>query len=124
MVKDKKNIVIVDDSRTSLQLIQSLIMEDFPDIMIHAYLNSLTAYNNLKNVLADLYIIDVHMPHMNGFDILSNISTLNSPVFFVSASSDLPLLEKAFSMGASEYFVKPFDVNKFKSKISQVLKAY
>ena len=117
----KKSIVIIDDSRTSLQLMKSIIKEDFPNIVIHLFVNSLIAAQNIERLNADLYIIDINMPHLNGFDILSSMRSLTAPVYLVSASSEVSLLEKAFSMGASEYFVKPFNVEKFKLKIKEAL---
>jgi DNA-binding response OmpR family regulator len=117
----KKSIMIIDDSRTSLQLMKSIIKEEFPNVLIHLYVSSLVAVQNLKRLKADLYIIDINMPHLNGFDILSSMHSLAAPVYFVSASSEVHLVEKAFSMGASEYFVKPFNVEKFKSKIKEAL---
>lgn len=116
-----KKIVIIDDSRTSLQLIKSLIVEDFPDAKFHLFVNSMVACQNINRLKADLFIIDIHMPNMNGFDILSEINSSSSPIYFVSSSSDVSLLEKAFAMGVSEYFVKPFNVTRFKSKIKEVL---
>lgn len=121
MVKMSKNIVIIDDSRTSLQLIKSLIIEDFPEAKFHLFVNSLVAYQNVHRLKADLFIIDIHMPNMNGFEILAEINSSSSPIYFVSSSTDVSLLEKAFVMGVSEYFVKPFNVTKFKSKIKEVL---
>ncbi len=121
-IRMKKSIMIIDDSRTSLLLMKSIIKEEFPNVLVHLYVNSLVAVQNLKQINADLYIIDINMPHLNGFEILSSMHSITAPVYFVSSSSEVSIVEKALSMGANEYFVKPFNVDRFKSKIKEVLK--
>lgn len=117
----EKKIVVIDDSKTSLMLVESIIKEDFPKATLYSYMNSVAAYKHIRKLKPDLFIIDVYMPKMNGFDILTKLIPVSAPVYFISGKSDLPLLEKAFSMGVSEYFVKPFNIKRFKAKIDEVL---
>ncbi|MFX8485461.1 response regulator, partial [Acinetobacter baumannii] len=60
----------------------------------------------------DLILLDMMMPGMDGFDVLTALRAspepLNVPVVFVTAAQDHDLLLRAFDAGAVDYVIKPF----------------
>ena len=59
----------------------------------------------------DLYILDINVPLINGFDLLSELRTADdtTPVIYISALCDVESITKGFTVGAEEYIKKPFD---------------
>jgi len=67
--------------------------------------------------LPGLLILDLKMPRMSGFDVLSWLSTQPTlkalPAVVLSSSSDDSDIQKARKMGARDYFVKPHTLPQF-----------
>lgn len=59
----------------------------------------------------DLYLFDVNLPDMSGFELLKSLREASdqTPTFFITALSDLDSLQKGFDVGANEYIKKPFE---------------
>ncbi|PNV83173.1 MAG: DNA-binding response regulator [Sulfurimonas sp.] len=58
----------------------------------------------------DLYIFDVNVPQINGFDLLEQLRSADdfTPALFISAMTDLDAMTKGFRVGADDYIKKPF----------------
>ncbi len=58
----------------------------------------------------DLYIFDVNVPFMSGFDLLSGLRDARdfTPTIFISAMTDIKSITKGFEVGAEDYIKKPF----------------
>ncbi|MCK9472850.1 MAG: response regulator transcription factor [Sulfurimonas sp.] len=58
----------------------------------------------------DLYIFDVNVPQINGFDLLEQLRSADdaTPTLFISAMTDLKAMTKGFRVGANDYIKKPF----------------
>jgi len=79
----------------------------------------------------DLYILDVNVPDINGFDILKELREADdtTPAMYITALTDINSISKGFSMGADDYVKKPFDPeeliirikNKFNKKDKKVI---
>ena len=71
----------------------------------------------------DLYLLDVNVPFLNGFDFLKELreSGDKTPAFFITALRDLDSLSKGFDAGADDYIKKPFDFDELLIRISAKL---
>lgn len=58
----------------------------------------------------DLYVFDINVPEINGFELLEALRNASdrTPVIFISALVDLGSITKGFSLGADDYLKKPF----------------
>ena len=58
----------------------------------------------------DLYIFDINVPKINGFELLSQLRNADdqTPVIYISALVDLQSILKGFELGAEDYLKKPF----------------
>lgn len=76
----------------------------------------------------DLYLFDVNVPLMNGFELLKALRDADdtTPTFFMTALVDLDSLSEGFSVGADDYIKKPFDpdelVIRIKAKLNSITK--
>ena len=59
----------------------------------------------------DLYILDVNVPEVNGFDVLSALKEAGdeTPAIYITALTDINSISKGFAIGAEDYIKKPFD---------------
>jgi CheY-like chemotaxis protein len=75
------------------------------------YLSGLDPYGDRgKNPLPSLLVLDLKMPRITGFDVLSWLKTrpdLDIPAVVLSSSSYPEDIQKAKKLGAREYFIKP-----------------
>ena len=74
--------------------------------------------------LPALLILDLKMPRMNGFDVLAWLVTQPEfhelPAVVLSSSSDDSDMSKARKLGAREYFVKPYSLDKLIEALQQM----
>jgi DNA-binding response OmpR family regulator len=59
----------------------------------------------------DLYILDVNVPEINGFDVLFSLKNAGdeTPAIYITALTDINSISKGFEIGAEDYIKKPFD---------------
>jgi len=59
----------------------------------------------------DLYILDVNVPDIDGFDVLSSLKEAGdeTPAIYITALTDINSISKGFKIGAEDYIKKPFD---------------
>lgn len=102
-------ILLVDDEPLILAGISSLInWNDFNCSIIEKTTSATTAYKLVKTLHPDIIITDIHMPVMNGLDLMEKCK-LHSPqcAFIVLTNlEDFTLAKKAISLGATDYLVK------------------
>ena len=72
--------------------------------------------------LADLAIVDVMMPKVDGFSLLSPLKQKSIPVIYLTARGDLESKLKGLTGGAEDYIVKPFEMLELLVRIDMVLK--
>jgi two-component system alkaline phosphatase synthesis response regulator PhoP len=66
----------------------------------------------------DLIILDVMLPHVNGFDICREVRKhANTPILFLSAKGTTADRVTGLKLGANDYLSKPFDLEEFLLKV-------
>ncbi len=83
----------------------------------------------LEDNIYDLVITDMHLPDMDGLDIVKYIKNMENPSAIIAISGgdqmnshDLHMLNQARKLGVCEVFKKPFETNAFVESIEQILK--
>jgi two-component system LytT family response regulator len=112
----KIRVVIVDDEKLARDRIRRLLepLDEFE--IISECANGSDAVKYLTNNDTDLLFLDIQMPEMDGFEVVSNLNSANLPVIiFVTAYDKYAL--KAFEIHAIDYLLKPFDDERFKSAL-------
>ena len=71
----------------------------------------------------DIFLIDINMPEMNGYDFYNELKNYASdvPVIFITAYSDIEHIEKAFELGAADYIKKPFDLKELELRVKRLV---
>ena len=101
--------VLVDDEMHCTEGLSLLLKKYYGDrIEIAATFNKpAEALRYLLTQKADLIFLDIEMPGMNGFELLSRLMPLKTDVIFVTAYDQYAI--KAFSYSAISYLLKPVD---------------
>lgn len=73
---------------------------------------------------ADLAIVDVMMPKVDGFSLLVPLMQHQIPVIFLTARGDLESKIKGLTGGAEDYIVKPFEMLELIVRIEKVLSRF
>ena len=119
-----KKILVVDDSETSLFLIQSIFDEnEHIDFILET--DGQKALEILTQNKPDLVLLDLMMPDFNGFDFLEKAKqdpqTREIPIVALTALQDVESEKRATELGAVDYIKKPIDINELEDKINQYL---
>lgn len=73
------------------------------------------ALEYLRSHPADLVILDMYMPQMDGMDVLRQLRAagVSTDVIMITAASDTATVEAAMRLGVVDYLVKPFEYDRF-----------
>jgi len=110
-VADEAVIMAVDDNPDNLKLLSDILSEQ--GFQVRQALNGRLALAAVKQQPPDLFILDIRMPEMDGFELCrqlkDNVTTCNVPVIFISGLNDSTDKVKAFDIGGQDYITKPFE---------------
>lgn len=70
---------------------------------------------------ADLALVDVMLPKVDGFQLLEPLSARNIPVIYLTALGDIESKLKGLTGGAEDYIVKPFEMPEVLARIEKTL---
>ncbi len=119
---NRKKILVVDDSAENIDMLVSLLKEDY---RVAAAKNGHKALQMASNNPPDLVLLDIKMPEMDGYEVCRHLksteSTKKIPVIFVTALSEAMDEVKAFNTGAADYITKPFQPIVVKTRIKTQL---
>lgn len=79
-----------------------------------------SAMQALTSSRYDLIILDVMLPGISGFELITKITDI--PVIFVTAKGELNDKLKGLSLGAEDYIVKPFEILELVARVNVILK--
>ena len=89
--------------------------------------DGLQALDKLRLCAPDLVLCDVMMPHCNGFELLAAMQADGSlkhiPLVFLSASAEPEKLQEGLAMGARQYVTKPFNLQRLRDLLAELLPA-
>lgn len=119
---NKVKILYVEDEE-SLALIVADSLEDHGFQIIHRS-NGQEALNFFKREGADVIVLDIMMPLMDGFTAATEIRKLNPqvPILFLSALTQTEDVVKGFHLGANDYIRKPFKIEELIVRIEALCK--
>lgn len=113
-----QKIIIIDDEAAGRQLIREYL-EDFPDmIVIGEANNGVDAIRLIREFKPDLIFLDIQMPGLNGFDVLTRLDEM--PLVIFSTAYDKYAL-KAFEVHALDYLLKPYTRDRFSIAVQKAL---
>jgi len=114
-------ILVVDDERGLVRIIRLNLEQD--GFEVFEANNGAQAMDRLRAVIPDLVLLDVMMPDLDGFTVLSMIREVgNTPVIMLTAKGEEGDKVKGLELGADDYVTKPFSPKELASRIRAVLR--
>lgn len=114
-------ILIVDDDAPNVKMISFLLREEGYDVV--SVDNGPAALELVDRDKPDLIILDVMMPHMDGFEVCRRIrQKLDVPIIFLSAKGETADKVTGLQLGADDYLAKPFEPAEFMARVKAVLR--
>jgi len=126
-IKEKVNILIVDDRKENLLALEALL--ESPELTIIKAESGNQALGLMLEFNFALVLLDVQMPEMDGFEVAELMrgkeKTRHIPIIFVTAiNKEEKYVFKGYDMGAVDYLFKPINPNVLKSKVNVFLELY
>jgi DNA-binding response OmpR family regulator len=123
MLSPNPRILYVDDDIDSCEVICWMLnLEDerYATTLVSSAFEAITL---IENQPFDLFILDYALPEMSGVDLCRRIRCMDSqtPVMFYSAMAGEEARRQALTQGATEYLVKPDDIDEFCPTVKMLL---
>ena len=119
-----KKILVVDDSSSIRELLK--ITLEAENYQVTLGIDGLDALKYLDGRRFDLIITDLHMPNMNGLELISEVRKKEPykyvPILFLTTETKADLKLQAKKEGATGWLTKPFDSDKLKRTVKRVLR--
>lgn len=113
-------VLLVDDEPDILLMLRMSFEDEGHEVVMAA--DGRMGLERLAEAAPDVVVLDMMMPVVDGWGVLEamQVEGLRTPVIVVSAKSDPRDCRKALEMGAIEYVVKPFDLDRLISLVAAV----
>lgn len=124
-MKEKTTILIADDNQEFSQTLANYIQKQEDMEVIGIAKDGEEALSMIQNIMPDVALLDVIMPHMDGIGVLEKVSNLDidkKPLcIMLSAVGQDKVTQKAINLGAEYYVVKPFDIELLMKRIRELM---
>ena len=106
---DPETVVVVDDDKSILEALGSLLRSAGFQVVTHTNANSFLT--SQRPASASCLVLDVHLPGLSGLDLQHEmLQTGNQmPIIFMTGHGSIPMTVQAMKAGAIEFLTKPFD---------------
>src|SRR3990170_575126 len=102
-----KRILVVDDENLIRRTLQKSLEKDGYGVILAA--TGEEALQKIREEAPDLALIDIHLPGMDGFEVLEKALQIDQSVIpiMITAFEDVDCVVKAMKFGAFDYIAKP-----------------
>ncbi|WP_130807128.1 sporulation transcription factor Spo0A [Senegalia massiliensis] len=124
MNNSKIDILIADDNKDFCNILNEYLSTQ-DDVNVSGIANDgLEALDLISNKIPDVLVLDIIMPHLDGLGVLEKLNSINldkyPKIIVLSAVGEDKITQRAISLGADYYVVKPFDFEVFMKRIRQL----
>ena len=115
------NVLIIDDEDGLRHTLTRVLK--IAGCQVSGAADSPQALNLINTIPLDLVYLDIHLPSMNGLEVLQNIRSSHPdlPVILFTAHASLQTAVEAIRLGATDYLVKPIDPEVFVARTRVIL---
>lgn len=115
-------ILVVDDNALNLRVAEKMLENQF---RVETVSSGKAALEFVKKTIPDLILLDIHMPEMDGFEVLEILQGDKEyreiPVVFLTANEERDVEVKGFEGGAQDFIKKPFSADIMIRRVSRIL---
>ncbi|MFQ5449485.1 MAG: HD-GYP domain-containing protein [Nitrospinaceae bacterium] len=121
---EEGKILIIDDEEGNVRVLERLLKQA-GFINIYSLTDSRQAIENYRKIRPDLVLLDLKMPHLDGFGVMDALKTMNGdsylPVLVITAQRDHTTRLKALRSGAKDFLSKPFQMTEALTRVRNML---
>ena len=125
--EQRYTILVADDSEMNRAILRSMLEESYHIIEAEDGLQAVAALQQMEQEIS-LVLLDIVMPNMDGFGVLSAMNKYNwidsVPVIMISAESTHSFIERAYDMGVTDYISRPFDMMVVRRRVINTIMLY
>lgn len=116
----KIRVLVVDDEPLARERLRKLLQSEPETEFIGECADGASAVKTIRSQSPDLIFLDVQMPELDGFGVLSQLGSEKTPaVVFTTAHDQFAL--RAFEIHAVDYLLKPFDKGRFQTALRRAI---
>ena len=119
--ENQMKVLIVEDDKILSDTIKQCIEKKYN---VEQAFDGYEGYMYAKENIYDIIILDLMMPEMNGYDLLSKLrrEEIFTPVLILSAKDSLNDKVKGLSIGADDYLAKPFEREELLARLEALIR--
>ena len=125
--EQRYTILVADDSEMNREILRSMLEESYNIVEAEDGLQAVAILQQKEQEIS-LVLLDLVMPNMDGFDVLSAMNKYNwidsVPVIMISAESTHNFIEHAYNMGVTDYISRPFDMMVVRRRVINTIMLY
>lgn len=120
---DGKKIILLADDDKDIREVGRILLEGEGFEVIEAA-DGQQALDKASEAV-DLYILDVMMPGLNGYQVCKELrKTTSAPILFLTARTQVEDKAMGFSAGGDDYLAKPFSYTELLARVKALLRRY
>jgi two-component system, LytTR family, response regulator len=113
--------IIIDDEIHSVERLSLLLEAHCPEVYLkNAFAQPTEGLHAIHTLKPDLVFLDVQMPDMSGFELLSKVKNFDFHLIFITGYDQYAI--QAIRVGALDYLTKPIDAEELKNAVQKALK--
>jgi len=124
MEESKIRVIIADDNKEFCNILSDYLLNQRDIDVIGVAKDGIEALKLIEQEKPDLVVLDIIMPHLDGLGVLERLATMNLEpiprIIVLSAVGQDKITQRAITLGADYYVVKPFDMDIFTKRIRQL----
>ena len=116
-------VLIIEDDTNVVEAVSLCFQLRWPEVKISSTVEGNKGIEILKSNSADVVIIDINLPDIDGFEVLRRIRSFsNVPIIILTVRGEESDQVRGLEMGADDYIVKPFSPRDVIARVNSVLR--
>ena len=117
-------ILLLEDDVILQEIIEEFLVEQ--GYGVESYFDGEKALDAIGSGSYDMLLLDVNVPNIDGFEILSYLREIGNttPAIYITSLAGMDDLKKGFDLGADDYLRKPFELEELNARIEHIVRLY
>ena len=117
-------IMLLEDDVILQEIIEEYLVEQGYEV--ESYFDGEKALDAIGTNAYDMLLLDVNVPNIDGFEILSYLREIGNttPAIYITSLAGINDLKKGFDLGADDYLRKPFELEELNARIAHIVRLY